>query len=157
MLVVEAAIKANHKQKTRMITKIINNMNGVSNKTIAILGLSFKPETDDMRDAPSIDIIKGLIESGAKIRTFCPKGMVEAQWRLADSAKDIYYAKDEYDASASADAIVLITEWNQFRGLDLIELKKNMQGSFFFDLRNVFSRSREIRRLFNYFAVGQKS
>ena len=84
MLVIKAAIEANQKQKKRVIEKIISKMNGVSGKIIGILGLSFKPDTDDIREAPSIDIIRGLVKSGAKIHAYCPEGIKEARWRLAD-------------------------------------------------------------------------
>ena len=95
MLVIKAAIEANQKQKKRVIEKIISKMNGVSGKIIGILGLSFKPDTDDMREAPSIDIIRGLVKSGAKIHAYCPEGIKEARWRLADIEKNIIYCADE--------------------------------------------------------------
>ena len=120
MLVINAAIKANEKQKQKVVEKIITKMNGVKGKTLGFLGLSFKPETDDMRDAPSIDIIKGLVEAGAKIHAYCPEGMKEARWRLADIEKNIIYCADEYSIANDADGIVLITEWNQFRGMNSV-------------------------------------
>jgi UDPglucose 6-dehydrogenase len=154
MMVIKAAIDANEKQKHRMVSKIINTIGSVKGLKIAILGLSFKPETDDVREAPAIDIISELIQNGAKIQTYCPQGMVEAKWRLAEFEKDVTYCKDAYEASLDADALVLITEWNQFRGMDLKQIRKNMNGAAFFDLRNVFTTHGHAKELFDYYPVG---
>lgn len=156
MSVVSAAISANEKQKKKMIDKIIREMNGVEEKTICMLGLSFKPDTDDVRDAPSLDIIKGLIENGAKIKAYCPKGIEETKWRLEKYKDKIHYCKDEDEASEKADAVVLVTEWNQFRGINLEELKERMNGEFYFDLRNVHTKNCKVRSLFKYYPVGQR-
>lgn len=156
MSVVSAAISANEKQKKKMIDKIIREMNGVEEKTICMLGLSFKPDTDDVRDAPSLDIIKGLIENGAKIKAYCPKGIEETKWRLEKYKDKIQYCKDEDEASEKADAVVLVTEWNQFRGINLEELKERMNGEFYFDLRNVHTKNCKVRSLFKYYPVGQR-
>ena len=156
MSVVSAAISANEKQKKKIIDKIIKEMNGVENKIICILGLSFKPDTDDVRDAPSLDIIKGLIENGAKIKAYCPKGIEETKWRLEKYKDKIQYCKDEDEASEKADAVVLVTEWNQFRGINLEELKERMNGEFYFDLRNVHTKNCKVRSLFKYYPVGQR-
>lgn len=155
--VVEAAIKANEKQKIKMVEKITSaigedgNLNG---KTIAILGLSFKPDTDDMRDAPSIDIINGLVANGAKIQAFCPQGIKEAKWRLKNIEESIVYAGNEYETVEGVDAVVLMTEWHQFRGMNLSRIREKMRKSYFFDLRNVYSKNEEVREIFNYIAVG---
>ena len=148
-MVIEAAIQANEKQKQYMVSKIVTNMGSVENKTIAVLGLFFKPDTDDMRDAPSIDIIQGLVKQGACIKAFCPKGMSEAKWRLKDT-----YCLDEYDAVKDADAVVVLTEWNQFRVMDLSRVKSLMNGRFLFDLRNVFGKNSLVKDLFEYVGVG---
>ncbi len=153
--VIQAAIEANEKQKKKMVDKIVKNMESLEGKTVAILGLSFKPETDDMRDAPSIDIIKGIVKNGANIKAYCPQGMEEARWRLEDIEEYITYCADEYSTVNESDAVVLITEWNQFRGMNLEKIKARMKGDYFFDLRNVFAKNTEIRRLFKYFPVGQ--
>lgn len=154
--VVEAAIRANEKQKQKMVDKIVRNMNGVTGKTIAVLGLSFKPETDDMRDAPALDIIRGLVANGAKIQAYCPEGIKEAQWRMSDLAGHISYKEDEYSAGIGADAVVLITEWHQFRGMNLKKLRVQMCGDFYFDLRNVHVKDKEVRSIFSYYPVGQR-
>ena len=155
MYVIKAAIDANEKQKRKMVEKIIDKMEGVEGKHIAILGLSFKPDTDDMRDAPSLDIIRGLVEAGAKIQAYCPEGMKEARWRLEDCENSITYCADEYSVVNEADAVVLMTEWNQFRGMNLDKVKARMKGNFYFDLRNVYTRNTHIREEFKYFPIGQ--
>ena len=155
MYVIKAAIDANEKQKRKMVEKIIDKMEGVEGKHIAILGLSFKPDTDDMREAPSLDIIRGLVEAGAKIQTYCPEGMKEARWRLEDCENSITYCADEYSVVNEADAVVLMTEWNQFRGMNLDKVRARMKGNFYFDLRNVYTRNTHIREEFKYFPIGQ--
>lgn len=156
MLVIKAAIEANQKQKKRVIEKIISKMNGVSGKIIGILGLSFKPDTDDMREAPSIDIIRGLVKSGAKIHAYCPEGIKEARWRLVDIEKNIIYCADEYSIANDANGIVLITEWNQFRGMNLKNVRERMKDNFYFDLRNVYVKDSSVRKIFKYYPIGQE-
>lgn len=154
--VVEAAIIANQKQKDKMVDKIINNMSNdgyLVGKTIAVLGLSFKPDTDDMRDAPAIDIIQGLVEKGALIKAYCPEGMKEAKWRLEQYQDSISYMSDEYEATRDADAMIIMTEWHQFRGMDLQRVHKNMKDNYLFDLRNIFKKKEE-KDLFRYYGVG---
>ena len=153
--VIDAAIQANEKQKQKMVEKIISNMGSVENKVITVLGLSFKPETDDMRDAPSIDIIRGLVKNGARIKAYCPEGIKEAKWRLKDIEENIEYCDNEYIAVKDADATVIITEWNQFRGISLSKVKDLMKGNYLFDLRNIYSKSSEVKKIFNYYGVGK--
>ena len=153
--VIDAAIQANEKQKQKMVEKIVSNMGSVENKVITVLGLSFKPETDDMRDAPSIDIIRGLVKNGARIKAYCPEGIKEAKWRLKDIEKNIEYCDNEYIAVKDADATVIITEWNQFRGLNLSKIKDLMNGNYLFDLRNIYSKNLEAKKMFNYYGVGK--
>lgn len=155
MLVIKAAIEANEKQKKKMVEKIIREMKGVKGKVMGILGLSFKPDTDDMRDAPSIDIIRGLVEEGAKIHAYCPEGIKEARWRLADIEKNIIYCADEYSVANDADGIVLITEWNQFRGMNLDKVRDRMKDRYYFDLRNIYTKDSHVREIFKYFPIGQ--
>ena len=153
--VIDAAIQANEKQKQKMVEKIVSNMGSVENKVITVLGLSFKPETDDMRDAPSIDIIRGLVKNGARIKAYCPEGIKEAKWRLKDIEKNIEYCDNEYIAVKDADATVIITEWNQFRGLNLSKVKDLMNDNYLFDLRNIYSKNLEAKKMFNYYGVGK--
>ena len=153
--VIDAAIQANEKQKQKMVEKIVSNMGSVENKVITVLGLSFKPETDDMRDAPSIDIIRGLVKNGARIKAYCPEGIKEAKWRLKDIEESIEYCDNEYIAVKDADATVIITEWNQFRGISLSKVKDLMKGNYLFDLRNIYSKNLEAKKMFNYYGVGK--
>lgn len=156
MYVIKAAIDANEKQKRKMVEKIIDKMNGVEGKHIAVLGLSFKPDTDDMRDAPSIDIIRGLVQSGAKIQAYCPEGMREARWRLEDCENSITYCADEYSAVNEVDAVVLMTEWHQFRGMNLQKVRERVRDNYYFDLRNVYTKDTRVREIFKYYPIGQK-
>lgn len=156
MYVIKAAIDANEKQKKKMVEKIIAKMDGVAGKHIAVLGLSFKPDTDDMRDAPSIDIIRGLVEAGAKIQAYCPEGMREARWRLEDCENSIIYCADEYSAVNEVDAVVLMTEWHQFRGMNLEKVRERVRDNYYFDLRNIYVKDNKVRELFKYYPVGQE-
>lgn len=156
MFVISAAIAANEKQKKKMIEKIKNAVGNLSGKVIGVLGLSFKPDTDDMRDAPSIDILEGLIKEGTKIQAYCPEGIKEAIWRLQDYEESIIYCADEYSIANGADAIVLMTEWNQFRGMDLNKLKKRMRDNYYFDLRNINIKNEKIRQYFKYYPTGER-
>lgn len=152
---IESTIKANQNQKLKMVEKIEKTMENVKGKTIAILGLAFKPETDDVREAPSMIIIEELYKRGAKIKAFDPQAMEEARGKLKD-LKVIMYCKDEYEAIEGADALVIITEWNQFRRLDFKKIKKIMKDNYIFDLRNIYSKEIiERENGFRYFSVGR--
>ena len=156
--VVEATIEANERQKERMVRKIEEGMGGrgsLEGKTIAMLGLAFKPNTDDMREAPSIAILRGLAARGARLRAWDPEAMKEAAWRLEDIRGSLDFAQDEYEAIRGADALVLATEWNQLRTLDVDKVKSLMNAYNFFDLRNVYKRADMEHAGFRYFAVGQ--
>ncbi|HAZ60593.1 MAG TPA: UDP-glucose 6-dehydrogenase, partial [Gammaproteobacteria bacterium] len=134
--IVEAVIEVNAAQKARMVMKIRHALGGnEAGKVIAVLGLTFKPETDDMRDAPALAILPQIIERGASIRAHDPKGMHEAQSLLP---REITYCEGVYDTLPGADALVLLTEWNAYRGLDLERVKSLMRGRVFVDLRNVY-------------------
>lgn len=155
---VETTIDANERQKERMVRKIEEGLGGegsLKGKTIAILGLAFKPNTDDMRESPAITICEGLAARGARLRAFDPAAMKEAQWRLESIKDQITYTKDEYEALEGSDALVLLTEWNQFRNLDLERLRSLMKAPYFFDLRNVYKRQEVEEMGFKYFAVGK--
>jgi UDPglucose 6-dehydrogenase len=151
--IVEAVIEVNEAQKARMISKIRRALGGtVSGKQIAVLGLTFKPETDDMRDAPSLAILPKLLEDGAGIRAHDPQGMKEARNFLPDS---VQYCEDIYMTCKGADAVVLMTEWNVYRGLDLARIRKDMRGNVFVDLRNVYERKQMEKAGFTYHCVGR--
>lgn len=157
MLVIQAAIEANEKQKRKISQRIIDTISkeqDMKETVIAIWGLSFKPDTNDMRNAPSIDIISALVKAGARIRAYCPQGMEEAKWQLKEFEDSISYCENEYEVVKGADALVLITEWNQFRDVYMDKVKVLMRNNYFFDLRNVFSKEPEIKNMFKYFGVG---
>ena len=151
--IVEAVIEVNGAQKARMISKIRRALGGsVSGKKLAVLGLTFKPETDDMREAPSLAILPKLVEDGAIIMAHDPQGMKEARTLLPDK---IEYSGDIYATCVDADAVVLLTEWNVYRGLDLGSLKKHMRGNIFIDLRNVYEKEQMEQAGFTYYCVGR--
>ena len=152
--IVEAVIAVNERQRQRMADKIVKLLSGeVKGKTVAFLGLSFKPETDDVRDAPALYIVESLVEMGAKIRGYDPEGM--KAFKELSSVADIYYAEDSYDAAAGADVLILMTEWNQFRYLDLERLRGLMAQANFADLRNVYDGDKLREAGFNYIGVGR--
>ena len=152
---IESTIKANQNQKLIMVEKIEKTMGNVKDKTIAVLGLAFKPETNDIREAPSMIIIEELYKRGARIKTFDPQAMEEAKGKLKH-LKGIIFCKDEYEAIKGADALVIITEWNQFRRLDFKKIKKIMKDNYIFDLRNIYSKEIiQKENDFKYFSVGR--
>ena len=156
--IVETTIEANEKQKLRMVAKIetgLGGKNSLKGKTIACLGLAFKPNTDDMREAPALTIIEGLCERGALIRACDPAAVKEATWRLESCKNSVSYHEDEYETLRGADAVVLMTEWNQYRNLDLDRVKSLLKAPVFFDLRNVYKREDVEAKGFTYFAVGK--
>jgi len=150
--IARGVIEVNTSQREWMIVKIEHALRGISGKTIGILGLSFKPNTNDIRESPAIDIIQGLIAKGAKIRVFDPAAMQDAKAVLGES---VTYCRDAYDAAEGADAVVLITEWNQFRNLELERLKGLLKHPVFIDLRNVYEAERMRKNGFDYYSVGR--
>ena len=149
--IIKSVVEANKARKTAMAEKIIATCNGVEGKTIAILGLAFKPNTDDMRDAPSLTIIPHLQQNGANIRAYDPEAMSEAKKLL----QDIDYTSSAYDCIEGADAAVIITEWDEFRALDLARVKSLLKTPILIDLRNIYKLS-AIRALgFTYSSVGR--
>ena len=150
-MVVDAVIEANELQRQAMIPKIEKLVGDLDGKQIGVLGLSFKPETDDMRESPATDIIKEMRKRGAKVRAYDPVAMEEAKHCLPD----IEYAADEYDAIKDADALIIITEWNQFRALDMEKVKSLLKSPKIADLRNIYE-PKDMRELgFDYVGVGR--
>ena len=151
--IVEMAAQVNDSRKSSMAARVIRNCGGnVSGKTIAILGLAFKPNTDDMRDAPSLAIIPRLIEAGAKIRAFDPESMAEAKKLLTG----VTYAGNAYEAMDGADAVVILTEWNEFRALDFARIKSLLRSPTIIDLRNIYKPADMGNAGFYYFSVGRR-
>jgi UDPglucose 6-dehydrogenase len=150
---VPAVHRVNTKQRQRMVEKIVAMLDGdVAGKTISVLGLSFKPNTDDIRESPALDIITNLQARGAKIKAYDPVAMPAAQQVL----RDVEYSEDAYAACAGGDGLVLVTEWNQFRGLDLKRIRSLLNEPVIVDLRNVYEPNNMIGLGFKYAAVGRR-
>ena len=150
--IVEAVTIVNDERKGRMAVKIVAACGGsVDGKVIAVLGLTFKPNTDDMREAPSLGIIAGLQAGGAKIRAFDPEGMDEAK-ALLDGVE---WCEDAYDAVTGAEALTIVTEWNEFRALDLERVKSLMKSPVMVDLRNIYDPDEMAAAGFRYTCVGR--
>ena len=148
--IVEAVVAVNDARKLAMARKIEVAFGGVKGKTIAVLGLTFKPNTDDMRDAPSLAIVPELQAAGAIIRAYDPEGAREAHKHL-----NIELCKDAYDAIQGADGVVILTEWNEFRALDLEKLKAGLKAPLVIDLRNIYRPSQMAQAGFRYVSVGR--
>lgn len=150
--IVDTVIEVNADRKKAMADKVIAAMGGdVTGKKIGVLGLAFKQNTDDMRDAPSLDIVPALQKAGARIVAFDPEAMKEASHLL----KDIEFADSAYKAVDGADAVVIITEWDQFRALDLNRIKTAMKGNVVVDLRNIYHPDDLARHGFAYTSIGR--
>jgi UDPglucose 6-dehydrogenase len=149
--IISAAVKANENQMERTMKKIKNSMNALKGKRICMLGISFKPNTNDLREAPSLYIIKNLLRAGANIRAFDPAAMKEAR----KIYPKVTYCRDAYDAVKGTDAVIIATEWNQFRNLDLNRIKKLAKGRFFFDLRNIYDAEKMRGMGFRYYSIGR--
>ena len=149
--IVDAVIEANDRQRDAMIPKIESLVGDLRGKKVGVLGLSFKPETDDMRESPAIEIVHAMIERGATVRAFDPVAMDEARHFL----NGIEYATDEYDAIDGADALVIITEWNQFRALDMEKVKQLLKAPKIADLRNIYEPEDMREMGFDYVGVGR--
>jgi UDPglucose 6-dehydrogenase len=150
--IMEAVLRVNDDIKKRMVTKVIDALSGeVKGKTIGVLGLAFKPDTDDMRDSPAITLIEGLQERGAIIRAYDPGAMENAKEKF----KDIHYCTDAYDTAKGADALVIATEWNVFRSLQLERLRELLKQPLIIDLRNVYEPQQMKDEGFTYVCVGR--
>ncbi len=152
--IAEATVRANANQRARMVEKILQAAGGqVKGKLIGVLGLSFKPNTNDLRDAPSLEILGRLIQEGASIQAYDPAAMEEASKLLPG----IRLCESAYEVAQGADVLVLMTEWNQFRNLDLDQIKSGLRSPVFVDLRNVYEPERMASLGFEYTSVGRRS
>ncbi len=150
--IVEAVVQVNSRRKRAMAGRIIAACGGsVLDKTIALLGLTFKPNTDDMRDSPAIDIVRGLKDKGARIRAFDPEGMEEA----AKVLDGVEFCEDAYDAMEGSDAVVIVTEWNEFRALDLNRVRDLLSEPIMVDLRNIYRPDEMAAAGFRYYSIGR--
>jgi len=153
MKLAATAQRVNEQQGGRMVDKIRDTLGGVQGKTIALLGLSFKPNTDDLRDSPALMIAEHLMKEGCTVRAHDPEGQEESVKNLTG----LIGCKDAYDAADGADAIVLATEWNQFRNLDFDQMKTLLRAPILIDLRNVYEPERVAEKGFYYVSVGRPS
>ncbi|HYR03696.1 MAG TPA: UDP-glucose/GDP-mannose dehydrogenase family protein [Syntrophobacteria bacterium] len=150
--IVKAVMRVNKRQRELMVEKIVRAAGGVSGKILAVLGLTFKPNTDDLREAPSIPIIRGLQRRGATVRVFDPAGMGEARKML----RRVEYAGDAYEAARGAHALIIATEWNQFRNLNWERMKEFLREPVVVDLRNIYDPVRMKAMGFRYACVGRR-
>jgi UDPglucose 6-dehydrogenase len=149
----KAVIEVNQKQHRNVIDKLTDSLNELSDKTIAVWGLSFKPNTDDIRDAPSIDVIYTLIASGAKVRVYDPIAM--ENFKRQFDAPEITWTNSPLEAAEQADAVCLLTEWDEFKNINLVELSTKMKNKVFIDGRNVYSKEQISKSEFDYKSIGR--
>ena len=150
--IVETVVSVNDDRKRRMADKVIRACGGsLTGKTVSVLGLTFKPNTDDMRDSPSLDIVPALIEAGAEVRVFDPRGMEEAR-ELIDG---VTWCETSYDAVEGSDVVAIVTEWNEFRALDLERVKSLMKRPCMVDYRNIYNPDEMAAAGFDYSCVGR--
>ena len=150
--IVEAVVEVNENRKRHMADKITNACGGsVKGKKVAVLGLTFKPNTNDMRDSPSLEIVPALIEGGAEVSAFDPQGMDEAREML----DGVNWCESSYEALEGADVVALVTEWNEFRALDLERVKASMSSPVMVDLRNIYNPEEMVDAGFEYYCIGR--
>nr|MBA2636520.1 UDP-glucose/GDP-mannose dehydrogenase family protein [Sphingomonas sp.] len=150
--IIRTVVEVNDARKLGMARRVADALGGsVAGKRIGVLGLAFKPNTDDMRDAPSIPLVNALIEQGAEVTAFDPAAMDQARPLFAG----LNFARDAYAVADDADALVIVTEWDEFRGLDLDKLAKRMRGRAIVDLRNVYDRDDAERAGLDYRGLGR--
>ncbi len=152
MRIIEAVEEVNDAQKSIVLRKLKNTLGTLKDKQIAIWGLAFKPETDDMREAPSLVVIEGLLKEGAEVTVYDPVSMDECRRRLGDSVK---YARDMYEAVIDTDAIALMTEWKQFRVPSWSIIKRVMRGNTVIDGRNIYDPAELAEEGFEYHCIGK--
>jgi UDPglucose 6-dehydrogenase len=150
--IVRTTVKVNDDRKLQMVDRVVAALGGnVQGKRVAVLGLAFKPNTDDMREAPSIPVVKGLVERGAEVSAFDPVAREQAE-KVLDG---VQFADDAYAAAEGADALVIVTEWDEFRALDLDRIAEALKGKVLVDLRNVYDRSEAEEAGLVYYGVGR--
>ena len=149
--IIEAVLEANERTKERMIEKLHQTFGTFEGKTLAVLGLSFKPDTDDVRESPSIPVVQALLAGGATVRAYDPAAMDACR----DELKGAIFCKDAYDAADGAEAVVILTEWNQFRALELDKLAQKLTARRIVDLRNLYQPERMAKAGFHYVSVGR--
>ncbi|MCH9652148.1 MAG: UDP-glucose/GDP-mannose dehydrogenase family protein [Deltaproteobacteria bacterium] len=149
--IIDAVLEANDATTQRMVTKIDQAFGGLEGKTIAVLGLSFKPETDDIRESPALTIIRGLLDQGAQIRAFDPAAMDATR----EEIPEITYCDGSYEAAEGSDGLVILTEWNQFRALEMDRLAAVLRRPLIVDLRNIYESEKVAAAGFDYISIGR--
>jgi UDPglucose 6-dehydrogenase len=149
--IIEAVLKANEHVQVRMLEKIEKALGALSGKTVGVLGLSFKPNTDDVRESPALPIVQGLLDRGVTVRAFDPEAM--SACRLLFPA--VTFCENAYEAASGADALVIVTEWNQFRKLELDRLHQLLQQPLIIDLRNLYEPEKMAAAGFDYISIGR--
>ena len=152
MNLIESVIETNEKQKARMVEKLRKNLGELKGKRIAVLGLAFKQQTDDVRESPAITIVNEIIKNGGAVQAHDPKAMDN----FSTIFPDILYCHSAYDAAKGADALMIVTEWNEYRGLNMEKIKKNMKGNIIIDTRNLLIAEDVKGYGFTYEGVGRK-
>jgi UDPglucose 6-dehydrogenase len=151
--IIEAVLEVNEELKERMLTKIDSALGGIAGRTVAVLGLSFKPNTDDIRESPALPIVQGLVDRGATVRAFDPEAM--------DGCRPIFptvkFCENPYETAEGADALLIVTEWNQFRKLELDRLHKLLRQPLVIDLRNLYEPEKMAAAGFDYVSIGRPS
>ena len=153
--IIHSAIKSNDDRKVEMVTKIKEKMGDLKSKKLCILGITFKPNTDDMRDSPSLAIIPGLVHEGAQLTVYDPQGEKEFGWRFADVKDSIKLCSSKEEAISGSDAVVIITHWDEFKNMDLKKVAELMKGKYFFDLRNIYSYEQAAKAGLDYVCIGK--
>lgn len=151
--IVEAVIEVNQRQRARMVNKIETALGSLKGKTVGVLGLTFKPNTSDVRESPAIDIVRILLEKGAKVKAYDPAGMDE--FKKAVTGRNLSFCQDAYQAAKGADALVFLTEWNELRNLDLKKLRKIIAQPLILDLRNIYDSGKMRELGYTYIGVGR--
>jgi UDPglucose 6-dehydrogenase len=151
--VIEAVDRTNEEQKSSLVPRIAAHLGGVDGKVVAVWGLAFKPRTDDMREAPAIAVIEGLLAGGAEVRAYDPKAREWARRLFGDR---ITVCSRAYEAARGADALAVITEWNEFREPDFARLKSGMRHPAIFDGRNIYNPRRVREMGFHYEGIGRR-
>jgi UDPglucose 6-dehydrogenase len=149
--IVKSVIRVNERQRKRMVEKIVQAVGPVKGKTLGVLGITFKPNTDDIREAPALYIIKKLESQGARIRAYDPAGMEEARKVL----KKVSFQENLYEAGRGADALILITEWNPFRTIDWLKMKSLLKRPLVIDLKNIYEPSKMHQWGLKYYCLGR--
>ncbi len=150
--IINAVQRVNEGQPRRMLEKIAGAVGGIRGRTLGVLGLSFKPNTNDIRESPALTIVQGLLEGGAMVRAYDPAAMEDAKQAL----QGIIYCQDAYEAAKGAEALIVLTEWSQFRNLDLARVRELLQKPVFIDLRNVYDPAKVRQAGLTYLGIGRK-